>query len=587
MEWLERTHRDIPTVIAADLNSRAGEAVVDFLVRGKVAPGPLFGDRDFGRFTASLTVRPSPYAPGTSLPNNLTAGPDGKMIVSGSLPTNGVSAVAPLPLLRHGTKLASAYDRKDLPFTNKTPDFEGSIDHILYTSGTLSIRDVLADFETAQAQTTVKKTSSGTETPKDNDDSSPSTSATATPTRNAPQLGSVLSVSLATEDTVVEAVGPKADEDVSDSVEIVDGQEDVVPLPAESSDYVKTAVSPEPIKIKRGPPALAIIDIDSTRRAISPTDGEDPTTPVTPVTPLDSMESPTTPVSGEADLEDSTTPTAAAGASMIAGLSSASTTPTAPSASKGGSNSTSGVQGYLSKVKSLPTEHIPSDHLPLIAWLKWKTVPVGTGPITAGSLGNGVGDRTRTRGGRRGGGGGGGNNNSNSNAAVAAAAAAAAVAMSGSLVGNGLANAFHASHLSSSILSTSAPVRTSAGSLMNGLPLSSASALSAAASGNGSSQFERPPLPGSPFAQQQQFTPQQQQQQAINFQMAMNQQHQQQQMAAALSVRGKGSRGSLSGGLHPLGMPGATPNGNGPAVGILGTSPMLPRSGAMPITPRK
>ncbi|KAJ3193980.1 Glucose-repressible alcohol dehydrogenase transcriptional effector, partial [Entophlyctis luteolus] len=177
MEWLERApHRDVPTAIAADLNSRPGEAVVDYLVRGKVAPGALFAGKDFGRFTNALTVR-NPATGVTVLASQLARQPGFEGLLNGgvvipnphaaaaaaaaaassmSSTANGKGSPAPppppqmqtlLPLLRHGTKLASAYDRKDLPFTNKTPDFEGSIDHILYTSGTLSIRDVLGDFD--------------------------------------------------------------------------------------------------------------------------------------------------------------------------------------------------------------------------------------------------------------------------------------------------------------------------------------------------------------------------------------------------------------------------------------------------------
>ncbi|KAI8607734.1 hypothetical protein BC830DRAFT_1072696, partial [Chytriomyces sp. MP71] len=158
MEWLERApHRDVPTAIAADLNSRTGEAVVDYLVRGKVAPGPLFQGKDFGRFTKALTVR-NPVTGVTVLASTLAGQPGfegllngGVVIQNPNLPLGGgvPQHQTLLPLLRHGTKLASAYDRKDLPFTNLTPDFTGSIDHILYTSGTLSIRDVLGDFDQA------------------------------------------------------------------------------------------------------------------------------------------------------------------------------------------------------------------------------------------------------------------------------------------------------------------------------------------------------------------------------------------------------------------------------------------------------
>ncbi|KAJ3067725.1 Glucose-repressible alcohol dehydrogenase transcriptional effector, partial [Podochytrium sp. JEL0797] len=264
MEWLERApHRDVPTAIAGDFNSRAGEAVVDFLVRGKVAPGPLFSGKDFGRFTKSLTVR-NPLTGGTVLASTLVgvAGFEGLLdggvviqnpnaVVSSSLGGQTTQTQTLLPLLRHGTKLASAYDRKDLPFTNKTPDFEGSIDHILYTSGTLSIRDVLGDFDQSYYP-------------------SPPAEPTAT-------------TSSETDD------------------------------PAETSTSPVTAAA-----------------------SVTPT----------PINPT--LTAPTRPYHHHQ--------------------------PPPP-------------QGYLAKIHSFPTPHIPSDHLPLCAWLKWKTVPVGTGPGVATTTG--------------------------------------------------------------------------------------------------------------------------------------------------------------------------------------------------------
>ncbi|KAJ3410532.1 Glucose-repressible alcohol dehydrogenase transcriptional effector [Chytridiales sp. JEL 0842] len=418
MEWLERTHRDIPTVIAADLNSRAGEAVVDFLVRGKVAPGPLFGDRDFGRFSAALTTsRPGMYGgasgipPGSSLPNHSSSALEGKMNgSSGSLPSSGM---VPLPLLRHGTKLASAYDRKDLPYTNKTPDFEGSIDHILYTSGTLSIRDVLADFDpSVQQQQQPQQPLEPPRTPPPpppTGEPSHMMSSDATPTRNIPHTSSSAS------DLTVVDPSNKENEGAPQTAVTTKGD-------------LLTQISPEPVKIRHSAPSLAPIDTHAEKASLS----DDPGSPTSPTSPA-----------------DTTTPNPAG-------------------------KSASGFAGYLSHVRSLPTEHIPSDHLPLVAWLKWKTVPVGTGPITSGSLGgggNGVSDRSRTRGGRRGGGG------------AAVAAAAAAVNNNSSATTNNNASS------SASILSTSAPVKISLGSLVSGLSKTSTGATSTTAHPSTPSNF--------------------------------------------------------------------------------------------------
>ncbi|KAJ3018523.1 UNVERIFIED_CONTAM: Glucose-repressible alcohol dehydrogenase transcriptional effector [Siphonaria sp. JEL0065] len=335
MEWLERApHRDVPTAIAADLNSRAGEAVVDYLVRGKVAPGPLFSGKDFGRFTKALTVR-NPITGVTVLASTLAGQPGFEGLLHGGVviqnpnavaaaaaaaassasSATGASAGAPapvpqqqtlLPLLRHGTKLASAYDRKDLPFTNKTPDFEGSIDHILYTSGTLSIRDVLGDFDQTYYP-----------------------ASPPPPTATAMDVGG--------------DSGSDSEEKASGGGSVnASGDDGIVPETIGGND-------------EQGDGAASV-----TPTTAAPTPGPRPYHHHQPPPP----------------------------------------------------------QGYLAKISSFPTPHIPSDHLPLCAWLKWKTVPVGTGPgvnsaLNSQNQGGGgsnnnalrssVGDRAgRSRGGRRG-----------------------------------------------------------------------------------------------------------------------------------------------------------------------------------------
>ncbi|KAJ3413902.1 Glucose-repressible alcohol dehydrogenase transcriptional effector [Chytridiales sp. JEL 0842] len=267
MDWLERNQRDIPTVIAGDLGSKAGEPVVDYLVRGKVVVGPWCG-------------HPMGAAPGTHASmqqqqqqqqqqqvsgdgSNLASGaPKGVMQNTMNVPTatmphgfptlvrpNPVPSPQPAPLLRHGTKLASAYDRKDLPYTTKTSSFEGCVDHILYTSGTLSIRDVLADFE--------------------------------------------------------------------------------------GSAYVSTLIpAPLPLAVLQG------------SAMTTPSVGSGPSTNPTDASADQTTNHPTDPHPQPPQMVYAP--------------------PT--------------HHGYLSQIPHLPTPHIPTTHLPLCAWLKWKTVPVGTLP---------------------------------------------------------------------------------------------------------------------------------------------------------------------------------------------------------------
>ncbi|KAJ1555175.1 Glucose-repressible alcohol dehydrogenase transcriptional effector [Cladochytrium tenue] len=348
MEWLERTHRDVPTVVAADLNSRPGEAVVDFLVRGKVAPGPLFGDRDFGRFTASLTYsNRNPYTGASSSfssVGSLSRDVDAASNLSGQGTPTG-SQPQPLLLLRHGTKLASAYDRKDLPFTNKTDEFEGCIDHILYTSGTLSIRDVLGDFDNTMLN----------EREKENE------------------------ASQVTDGVVFDE---ELDSTIGAAKEDAAANSDLSPPPSPQEETRSDAR-----------------ESDDEKGA----EGSDSDAPDENASSVDPMAIPKPAIS------------AATPAPASQKLQSYPAGPAPPL-----------PQGYLARIKTLPTEHVPSDHLPLCAWLKWKTVPVGTGPI---SLTTGASERSRNRGGRRGGGSGVGVGASGSGVGTSSPLSAAAVSL--------------------------------------------------------------------------------------------------------------------------------------------------------------
>ena len=122
IEWLESNDTSLPTVIAGDFNSKPGEPVIDYLIRGKVFPPKVVSELD----------------PSTSISPFFSN-------VSESGVQESIQYMNMFAIQRQGVKLASAYNVRDLPFTNKTPDFEGVIDHILYSSGTLSVRDVLCD----------------------------------------------------------------------------------------------------------------------------------------------------------------------------------------------------------------------------------------------------------------------------------------------------------------------------------------------------------------------------------------------------------------------------------------------------------
>ena len=142
IDWLESTNASLPTVIAGDFNSKPGEPVIDYLIRGKVCLSKPASKVDIAEGLLDDTL-PSPdsdclaRSPSPCLADLMSVSE-----LESEEARNRMNAFA---IQRQGVKLASAYNSRDLPFTNKTPEFDGIIDHILYSSGTLSIRDVLCD----------------------------------------------------------------------------------------------------------------------------------------------------------------------------------------------------------------------------------------------------------------------------------------------------------------------------------------------------------------------------------------------------------------------------------------------------------
>lgn len=98
MDWISKSYQH-PTVVCGDLNSINGDPVMKFILEGKIDTGNFLG-RNFGRFTKDK-------------------------------------------YLYHTNNLHESYEVNDIPFTNKTPDFCETIDHILYTNETLKLRNVL------------------------------------------------------------------------------------------------------------------------------------------------------------------------------------------------------------------------------------------------------------------------------------------------------------------------------------------------------------------------------------------------------------------------------------------------------------
>ncbi|KAL6628137.1 hypothetical protein U3516DRAFT_621782 [Neocallimastix sp. 'constans'] len=98
MDWLSKSYQH-PTVVCGDLNSKNGDPVMNYILNGKIDTGNFLG-RNFGKFTKDK-------------------------------------------YLYHNNGLQESYQTTDIPFTNRTPDFSGIIDHILYTNESLKLRNVL------------------------------------------------------------------------------------------------------------------------------------------------------------------------------------------------------------------------------------------------------------------------------------------------------------------------------------------------------------------------------------------------------------------------------------------------------------
>jgi len=100
-EWLAKNGAGtgIPTIIAGDLNSQPHEPPIRYLL-GDVTAKESFGGFDFGNFTQ-------------------------------------------LESLMSPIRFSSAYSSKDLPYTNKTDEFCGTLDHILYGAGSIEVMDVV------------------------------------------------------------------------------------------------------------------------------------------------------------------------------------------------------------------------------------------------------------------------------------------------------------------------------------------------------------------------------------------------------------------------------------------------------------
>ena len=132
VEWLESNDTTLPTVIAGDFNSKPGEPVIDYLIRGKVFPSKMQS-----LLCGEEVTMTNPVGIEGNSPFVFDSSAKGAEEAKSHMNTFAIQ--------RQGVKLASAYNGRELPFTNKTPEFEGVIDHILYSSGTLSVRDVLGD----------------------------------------------------------------------------------------------------------------------------------------------------------------------------------------------------------------------------------------------------------------------------------------------------------------------------------------------------------------------------------------------------------------------------------------------------------
>ncbi|KAJ3034155.1 Glucose-repressible alcohol dehydrogenase transcriptional effector [Rhizophlyctis rosea] len=131
MEGANGFGRDVPTVLAGDLNSLRGERVMEFLEKGSVVPGTLFEGRDFGKWSVGREQRSfaTEVMDGAPTPAPDITSPTKRVWASGSR-------------IQSWTKLENAYTPSDIPYTNKTLTFTGTIDHVLVTPS-IAVTDVL------------------------------------------------------------------------------------------------------------------------------------------------------------------------------------------------------------------------------------------------------------------------------------------------------------------------------------------------------------------------------------------------------------------------------------------------------------
>ncbi|KAI8826148.1 uncharacterized protein EV422DRAFT_155416 [Fimicolochytrium jonesii] len=117
----------IPIVIAGDLNSMPAERVMRFLETGQV---DVTGDWGWAG---------KEYGPFTTPDDGQTRGDGTANAGDGS--NAGVTATS--THLKAPLRFRNAYAGGELPFTNRTATFTGTIDHMLYTQESLTVRDML------------------------------------------------------------------------------------------------------------------------------------------------------------------------------------------------------------------------------------------------------------------------------------------------------------------------------------------------------------------------------------------------------------------------------------------------------------
>ncbi|KAJ3118942.1 hypothetical protein HK098_005806 [Nowakowskiella sp. JEL0407] len=336
MEWLEKRDKDTPTVIAGDLRAKSGDYVLDYLVRGRVL---------YGRVS---TNGPASIPTSTAQGQTTTSGNTTTVLQAGTSVGSGADVGSPVQFqkkiysgygssprsfesnqpvylvsqqqqnqyfLRNGTKLASAYDKRDLAYTFKPSETSGKVaDHILYTSGTISIRDVLGELKLTdldKALNEMERIEREEKLAQEQGESAP---------------GGLL-------DGIIAEEGEKLQADEEPHKRFVD-------TPDTSPEF-------ESLKLKRN--SAPVIGGDPTTFSYLSRNQQQQQTQQPFGTPIEKS----------------------------APVPYVNPNPT-----------------HFSRLKKLPTKEIPSTHIPLIAVLKWKTVPVlspGNGGGRFGSYSGGHG----------------------------------------------------------------------------------------------------------------------------------------------------------------------------------------------------